>query len=95
MSASTGRPKGRRNRTPAEIAVEAVETEARKRDRLQERYDRLDAERSQVGEELDRANARVDFLSRNPDLPDGYTLPEDGDEPEETVKGPGEKVETY
>lgn len=62
-------------RSPEQIAIDAVETEVRKRDNLTERRDKARAALAAVEEDLERSRKRVQFLLSNPDLPEGYSPP--------------------
>lgn len=77
----------RKRRTPAEIAVDAVETEARKHARLVAQRDTLQAEADRVSAETEASLGRLKWLQNHPDLPEGYALPEDlgDDEDDDTL----------
>lgn len=83
--AKTG--KTRTNKTPAQRATEAYDTQARIVKRLADKLDPLRAELAAVEVELEAARKRLDYLGTNPDLPDGYGQVEeppantDGDAP--------------
>ena len=69
---SQGRPKGARNRTPEQIAIDAVEVEQRKFEALTERHERLLEEVEKVQIDLVATQKRRDYRLQNPDLPEGY-----------------------
>jgi len=86
------KPKGARNRTPEEIAIEQVEVEERKVQTLTVRHDRLLEEIEKVQIDLVGAQRRRDYRLMNPDLPEDYEPVghKKTGEPEPTKEGAGE-----